>query len=127
MKIAFDIGGVLGKYPKIFRPFVCALKSGGAEVYVVTDIPDQATAEQILRGHGYDFSAENILCCDYLQHGDCCKRVVIKQFGIDILIDDHPAYCAAAGCVSLMLWPDASIPYEAPVEYEIRPNQCDMS
>lgn len=55
MKIAFDIGGVLGKHPKVFRPLVCALRSGGVEVYVLTDIPDQASAERVLRKHGYDF------------------------------------------------------------------------
>ena len=38
MKLAFDIGGVLGKYPSVFLPMVSALGHGGAEVFVITEI-----------------------------------------------------------------------------------------
>ena len=37
MKIAFDIGGVLSKYPDTFRPIITALEAGGIECHIITD------------------------------------------------------------------------------------------
>ena len=49
MKMAFDIGGVLGKYPNVFRPMVSALQKGGAEVFVLTDMTDIKVAQEVLQ------------------------------------------------------------------------------
>jgi hypothetical protein len=54
MKLAFDIGGVLGKYPGVFLPMISALQSGGAEVFVITDIPEKQTAQTMLDKYGYN-------------------------------------------------------------------------
>lgn len=115
MKLAFDIGGVLGKYPAVFLSLIAALQRGGAEVYVLTDIPEKETAEGLLEKYGYSFPPEKILCADFPKYGECCKAVLIKEYGIDVLIDDHPGYCADSGCVSLFVWPDPHLPYEAPI------------
>ena len=48
-KMAFDIGGVLGKYPNVFRPMVSALQKGGAEVFVLTDMTDIKVAQEVLQ------------------------------------------------------------------------------
>lgn len=114
MKLAFDIGGVLGKYPAVFLPLIAALQSGGADVYVLTDIPEKETAEKHLARYGYSFPADKILCADFLKHGERCKAGLIKDYSIDVLIDDHPGYCADSGCLSLFVWPDPRLPYEAP-------------
>ena len=113
MKMAFDIGGVLGKYPNVFRPMVSALQKGGAEVFVLTDITDIKVAQEQLSRYEYIFSPEMILCADFEKYGERCKSVLIKEYGIDVLIDDHPGYCADSGCVSLFVWPDPLIPYES--------------
>lgn len=113
MKLAFDIGGVLGKYPGVFLPLIAALQSGGAEVYVLTDIPEKETAHTHLAKYGYSFPADKIVCADFATHGERCKAVLIKEYGIDVLVDDHPGYCTDSGCVALFVWPDPHLSYEA--------------
>ncbi len=114
MKVAFDIGGTLGKYPTELGGLAAILERGGAEVFVLTDIPSYETAAEILARHGIEISRERLLCADYQTHGDRCKAVLVREHQIDLLIDDHAAYCADAGCVTLFVWPDPHRPYEAP-------------
>ena len=113
MKLAFDIGGVLGKYPDVFLPMISALGHGGAEVFVITDISEKKLAQGQLNKYGYNIMPDKILCADFEKFGDRCKSVLIKEHGIDVLVDDHPGYCADSGCVSLFVWPDPHIPYES--------------
>jgi len=114
MKLAFDIGGVLGKYPTVFLPLISTLHDGGAEVFVLTDILDKQVAQEQLNRYGYSFLPEKILCADFERYGERCKSVLIKEHGIDLLVDDHPGYCADSGCVSLFVWPDPHVSYESP-------------
>ena len=111
MRIAFDIGGVLSKYPHVFRPMVDALVKGGAEVYVITDMHDHAQSVRFVRGNGYDIADDHILNSDYKEHGERCKEVVIEKYGIDVLIDDFPGYVAHTKCVNLFVWPNPDLPY----------------
>jgi len=114
VKIAFDIGGVLGKYPHVFRPIIHALQNAGTEVFVITDISEKQIAQEQLVKYGYKFSPEMILCANFEKYGERCKAVIIKEHGIDVLVDDHPGYCADSGCVSLFVWPDPHKPYVHP-------------
>ena len=113
IKLAFDIGGVLGKYPTVFLPMISSLQNGGTEVFVLTDIPDMKVTQEQLNRYGYSFPPEMILCADFERHGERCKSVLIKEYGNDLLVDDHPGYCADSGCVSLFVWPDPHKPYES--------------
>lgn len=113
MKIAFDIGGVLGKYPYPFVPMILTLQKGGAEVFVITDISEKKVAEELLNRIGYNIAPDNILCANFEKYGERCKAVLIIKYGIDVLVDDHPGYCADSGCVSLFVWPNPHIPYES--------------
>lgn len=113
MKLAFDIGGVLGKYPDVFLPMISALQKGGAEVFVLTDIPDIKVTQEQLNKYGYNFLPEKILCADFEKYGERRKSILIKEHGINVLVDDHPGYCADSGCVSLFVWPDPHKPYES--------------
>lgn len=112
-RVSFDIGGVLSKYPAVFRPFVDALQKGGAEVYVVTDMHDHEQSVKFVQGNGFDIPAERILNSDFNEHGERCKEVTIEKHEIDIHIDDFPGYCAHAKCVSLFVWPNPDLPYYA--------------
>jgi hypothetical protein len=60
-----------------------------------------------------------ILIADFQKHGERCKAVLIKEYGIDVLIDDHPGYCAESGCISQFVWPDPHVPYEAETNMNI--------
>lgn len=111
VKISFDIGGVLSKYPQVFRPMVEALIAGGAEVYVITDMHDHDQSVKFVRGNGFTIPPGRILNADYTTHGEGCKESLIREHGIDLHIDDFPGYCAHRGCVSLMIWPNPEEPY----------------
>lgn len=110
-RISFDIGGVLSKYPEVFKPMVAALQAGGAEVYVLTDMHDHAQSVRFVRGNGYDIPEDRILNSDYTAHGEDCKAVVIRERCIDVHVDDFAGYCAHNECVSLFVWPNPEKPY----------------
>lgn len=117
MIITFDIGGVLGKYPEVFRPIVAALQAApGVEVHVITDIAEQSRALEILARHGYAFGPERVHCASYADHGEMCKSVVLRQLGSALHVDDHPGYCVEGAEVSLFVWPNPRRPYEADQE-----------
>lgn len=115
LKISFDIGGVLSKNPALFREMMRVLEAGGAEVYVLTDIPDPERAHALLAKNGFDVKHGRILCADWNAHGDMCKAVLAQEHGIQLHIDDFPGYSAGVGtvdgCVSLFTWPDPHAPY----------------
>jgi len=111
LRISFDIGGVLSKYPDVFRPMVEALQKGGAEVFVLTDMTDHDLSTKFVRDNGYDIPPERVLCADYRAHGDGCKAVLIEQFEIQLHVDDFPGYCAHSKSVNLFVWPNPDLPY----------------
>lgn len=111
LRISFDIGGVLSKYPHLFRPMVEALQKGGAEVFVLTDMTDREKAIKMVRENGYNIPVGRILNARYDDHGEDCKAVVIEEHDIDIHVDDFPGYCAHTKALSLFTWPNPELPY----------------
>lgn len=111
IRIGFDLGGVLSKYPEIFLPFVKALMAGGAEVYVITDMHERSKTLDMLARNGFDIIPEkNVFNSDYNTHGELCKAVVLRENNIDILIDDFPGYLTEGCPVRLQICPD---PYKS--------------
>lgn len=105
MKIAFDIGGVISKYPGQMKTMMKALIAGGVEVFILTDMP-QTTAIPMCRLNGIDFIADDhILSADWGLHQDSAKTVVMKERSIDILIDDRPDYVAEGDFIGMVLSP----------------------
>ncbi|MEK6860594.1 MAG: hypothetical protein AABY07_01365 [Nanoarchaeota archaeon] len=50
MRISFDIGGVISKYPEIFKKIIEALYySDGIDVYILTDMHDRVQIEDQLK------------------------------------------------------------------------------
>ncbi len=112
LKVSFDIGGVLSKYPEVFRPLVRALQaSGQVEIFVLTDMHDHEQSVRFVQGNEYDIPADHILNSDYATFGETCKEETIKKHGIQLHIDDFPGYCAHTTCVSLFVWPNPNRPY----------------
>lgn len=91
-RIAFDIGGVLSRHPKIFRSLYDACEESPLwEVYVLTDMPrDRAT--ELLALNGYRVADERLLCADWSTHQEQCKAVEAESALIDVLVDDHLGY-----------------------------------
>jgi len=113
VRIAFDIGGVLSKYPAILRELAHALITGGAEVFVITDMRDHAGTLALLEANGFGFiPADRVRCAEYGRHGEGCKAELLRELGIQIMLDDFIGYVAEPGCpIRCLVMPDASRPY----------------
>ena len=114
IKIAFDIGGVLTKYPDLLRPIYLALRDGAdIDVYILTDRIEHGEALRLLHANGFPCEAEQLLCADYGRDGEACKAVLLETMEIDIMIDDFPAYVSAGCPLRLLVMPDITRPYLA--------------
>lgn len=108
LKVSFDIGGVLSKYPYIFKPMIFALVKGGAEVHVLTDMEkEKALRILAMNDLGPEVIPEMwVHFADFARYGDPCKDLIITRIGIHVHIDDYPGYLAAGDYgVRLMVWP----------------------
>lgn len=116
LRVGFDIGGLISKYPDIFRPYIAALVAGGVEVFVITDMPDHAAVVRLLDENGFGMiEPERVLVADYNAHGELCKAVLLKRHRISIFHDDHPGYLTEDVCpVRLLAMPDPRRAYYAP-------------
>lgn len=115
MKIAFDIGGVLSKYPTQFRSMIFAFLNDPYctfEIYIITDMHDRELTLKQLADNGFDFILPSrVYNADYATYGEMCKAVLLKKLGIDILVDDFPGY---------MTWDHRLGP--APIRLQIQPD-----
>lgn len=114
VKIGFDIGGILSKYPDILRPLVRALlASPEIEVHVLSDMHPHAKCVQWVHMNDFDVPPEHIHSCDYTEHGEECKAVKARELGLHILVDDFIGYLAVIGSPPLRLlsMPDPSRDY----------------
>jgi len=127
LRIAFDIDGVLSKYPDILRRMISALQAGSAQVYVITDMPDKTAVLRQLDHNGFGhIPADRVYCADYSTHGEGCKAELLAALKIDVFLDDLVGYVAVGGCpVQLLVMPDASRPYYADDwQHEENPDFC---
>lgn len=95
MKIGFDIGGVLSKYPFEFKELLYSLwnKDYPEDIYIITDQHPKEQVIKVLVENGFDFIyPERIYCADYEKYGNMAKAIIIKELGIDIFIDDFDGY-----------------------------------
>lgn len=115
MKIAFDIGGVLSKYPDNFRKIVPQFLHAGFAVFVITDMHDPEKIHEMLVLNGFDMiPKENIRSADYTTHGDGCKSELLRELEIDLFFDDHLAYLSIPDdTVRCLVLPDPYKPYWA--------------
>lgn len=136
MNIAFDIGGVISKYPgqfaeiayavlrydpeRINDPLDCYYR--GNQAYVITDMhPKEQVIETLKLNHlcPNPFREDRIYCADYATHGEFCKAILCKQLGIHVFIDDFGGYLQwdnsfGPAPLRLLVMPDGFKPYWAP-------------
>jgi hypothetical protein len=114
LRVGFDIGGVISRYPAQMKELMRALTTGGVEVFLVTDM-NKADALKAREANGLDFIPEsNVLSANWNDHGDLCKTEVIRQYGLDVLIDDRPDYASSGDFIGLVLSPRPHVPYYHP-------------
>ena len=115
MRIAFDIGGVLSKYPDTFKELISSLGQN-IEVFVITDMHKKEEVVKMLSDNGFNFNTDNIFCADYTNKGEMCKAILLKELKIDMFFDDFVGYLqwdSALGPapIRLLVAPDAFRPY----------------
>ena len=110
MRIAFDIGGVISKFPSEVRRMM-GLLGQGCEIFVLTDMHPREHVRATLDANGLEWLDDaHVLCSDYEQHGDACKAVLLREHRIDVFFDDHPGY---------LVWP---WPTPAPLRLRVEPD-----
>lgn len=116
VRIGFDVGGVLSKYPEILRPILEALHhSKQVEVYVISDMYPAEKIIDMLEMNGLWFYKHRVWSADFKKHGEYCKAALCEELGIDVLVDDFAGYVGTPGKPPLRLlsMPDTSRPYYA--------------
>jgi len=127
LKIAFDIGGVISKYPDVFRHLAMKLAisdtligptadthnsvGSSVEIYVISDMHDVDLMHSMLARNGFYLAKSQIFSADYETYGEYCKTKLCEELGIDILIDDFVGYLAEGSFVRLLVMPNARQPY----------------
>ena len=115
MKIAFDVGGVISKYPDKFRTLMDAFSwVDYMEVFVISDIHPKEEIVKVLRANDIDHlqvKESNIYSADYAKYGEHCKTKLCEELDVDILIDDFVGYLADGKFIRLLVMPDSSKPY----------------
>ena len=120
MKLAFDIGGVISKYPAEFRHLMQSLMQMNNEVFIITDMHDKREVMEALNMNGFGFVPEDkVFCADYTNQGEFCKAILLKELKIDALIDDFGGYVQwdsslGPAPIRLLIAPDAFKPYWHP-------------
>ena len=105
IKIGFDIGGVLSKYPDILRPIIAALSvSPDIEIHVLSDMHPIDKCIDWIRRNELSIINENIHSCDYAIYGEECKAMKAKEIGLHVLIDDFMGYISIANSPILRLF-----------------------
>ncbi len=110
MKIAFDIGGCISRYPDLFRFLMYAVDVAGGETHILTDM-NQDDARAAVNENQLIVRPDRIWSADWSKDGDLCKTKVMEKHGFDVLIDDRPDYVATGNFVGLVLSPRPDIPY----------------
>lgn len=112
IRIGIDVGGVLSKYPGVFRALVNA---PGVEAHVVSDMHPPEKIIAMLVANGVSVAPERVHSADYKTHGEGCKAVLCERLGLALMIDDFVGYVAdpVPGTVRLLVMPDSSLPYYA--------------
>lgn len=113
VRISFDIGGVLSKYPDIWRPIFNALQdSNFIEVYVITDMHKPEQSMKMLIDNGFILkNPNNLINSNFSKYGEVCKTINQLEHEIDVHIDDFPGYLAGGADIRLMVMPDVTKPY----------------
>ncbi len=95
MRIGFDIGGVLSKYPHQFDELMRAIYFNiyFHDIFIVTDQHPKEEVLKTLAKNGFDWlNPDNVYCADYEKYGNAAKCILIAQLGIQVFIDDFEPY-----------------------------------
>lgn len=119
MRIAYDVGGVLSKYPEPFQKIIASLHHAGHDLYVITDMHKKDEVLKMLKDNGFGYIPEaNVYCADYQTHGEMCKALLLRDLKIDLFFDDFVGYLSwdssfGPAPIRCLIMPDGFRPYWA--------------
>ena len=111
IKIAIDIGGVISKYPRLFKELI-EICRGKIEVFIISDMHPVDKIHSMFLLNGIT-DVSGVYSADYSKYGENCKKILCEQLGIDILIDDFIGYVAEGNFIRLLVMPNPTLPYYA--------------
>ena len=111
LRVAFDIGGVLSKYPKLITLYNILSEDQRVDVVIISDMHPVQKMLDMLHLNGFVVDEEQCFSADYQTHGEACKAVLCKELGVDILIDDFVGYVADGDHIRLLVMPNSKFPY----------------
>jgi hypothetical protein len=113
VRFAFDIGGVISKYPDLYRELIDDLMVRGHTIYILTDMHPMDKVVKTLDING--INRHGILIADYERHAEMSKDVLLKEYEIDFFFDDFIGYVVGDGApIRCLVMPDAVSPYYHP-------------
>lgn len=112
MKVAFDVGGVISKYPDTFRELIVVLRMVNTiDVFVISDMHPKEKIVEVLKLNNIPVRDSNVYSADYDKHGEFCKAWLCRSLDIDILVDDFVGYVADGSHIRMLVMPDSTKPY----------------
>jgi hypothetical protein len=121
MRIGFDIGGVISKYPQEFKEIIENFSidmpyADYSNVFYISDMHPKEKIIQALKDNSIPFSEANIYSADYEKYGNMAKAVLIKDLSLDVFVDDFDGYLQWDSWLGpqpllLKVMPDAFKPY----------------
>lgn len=125
LKIAFDIGGVISKYPDEFLRLYTELSTYNF-CFFITDMHDKEEVMKTLNVNNFFPNYEEVYCADYKKYGEMCKAVLLAELEIDMFFDDFIGYLAwdsslGPAPIRLLVMPDPYKPYWSP-EWKVNDN-----
>lgn len=112
-RIAFDVGGVLSKYPKVFLDIIEAIgyNNPNVEIHIISDMHPVEKIQAMLELNGFKFPINRVHSANYQLWGENCKAVLCKDLYINLIIDDFPGYVAEGEYARLLMMPHPRQPY----------------
>lgn len=120
VRVSFDLGGVLTRAPHVVGALMRALAADpGVDLFVLTDMA-RTSAREILERVGLSSAIDekHLVIADWGEHDEMCKVEARRALGIDLHVDDLPAYAQHTKLpdgrpgLGLLLMPSA-LPYDA--------------
>jgi hypothetical protein len=108
LRISFGLLGVLTKYPNRMSTFIDHLVEGGAQVYIITDLP-LPIAKKMIRKNDISIPEERVISVSFIEDGDRCVAKAIEKYQIDLHIDANAAYCDTKKAITMFVWPNAKL------------------
>lgn len=118
VRIGLDVGGVLSKYPCVFRALIAVAEAAEAGVcdavvewHIVSDMHPKSEILAMLDLNNVWIDPDRVHSADFAKYGEACKVILARELELDMMIDDFPGYVAEGDHARLLVLPNIRQPY----------------